>query len=62
MTFTGYGDAEVICCPCFFYFWFCFINQEKNKYKTFKTIIVSVDSETIIEYFSEVPFSFSLKQ
>ena len=62
MTFTGYGDGEVICCPCFFIFRFWFINHEKNKYKTFKTIIVSVDSETIIEFFSEVPFSFSLKQ
>ena len=62
IRYDRYTDGEVISCSCFFDFWFWFINRKKNKYRTFNSIITSVDSEIIVEYFGKISSFFVLKK
>ena len=44
----------------FFYFWFSYINDRKHFGCTFKTIIISVNSDTIVKHFGK-NFAFILQ-
>ena len=59
-NYSCYEDGEVISYPCFFDFLFWYINDRKHFGCTFKAIIISVNSDTIIDYFGK-NFAFILQ-